>query len=124
MEKPLITQFVKKSFDKPDEILDLPGNKIQQVNLENFTISRIEVEPGWSWSETLPPIIGTETCQFEHPIWMVISGRFAVKMDDDGTTQEFGPGDIGMIPPGHDAWVVGDEPVTAIDIQVSDPGNK
>ena len=123
MEKPQITEFIKKNFDQPDENLDFPGNKIQQIKLGNFTVSRMVCEPGWSWSETLPSIIGTETCQFEHPIWMVISGRFAVKMDDDGTTQEFGPGDIGMIPPGHDAWVVGDEPVVAFDIQVSDPGN-
>ncbi len=117
-----ITEFIRKNFDKPDENLDFPGTKIQQIKLGNFTISRMICEPGWRWSETLPSIIGTDTCQYEHPIWMILSGRFAVQMDDDGRVEEYGPGDIGMIPPGHDAWVVGDERVVGIDIQVGSNG--
>ncbi len=117
-----ITEFIRKSFNNPDENLDFPDSKIQQIKLGNFTVNRMVCEPGWVWSETLPQIIGTETCQYEHPLWIIISGRFAVKMDDDGRTEEYGPGDIGMIPPGHDAWVVGDEPVTAFDIQIDGSG--
>ncbi len=117
MDKTQVTEFTKKSFNKPDDRADLPKCIIQTINLGNFNISRLTCEPGWRWSETLPSIIGTNTCQFEHPVWMVLSGRFAVQMDDDGRVEEYGPGDIGMIPPGHDAWVVGDEPVVGIDMQ-------
>lgn len=117
MNKSQITEFVKKSFSDPDDASEFPGTKLQSVNLGELIVSRMTFEPGWRWSESLPKFIGTETCEFEHPMWMVISGRFAVQMDDDGKTEEFGPGDIGMIPPGHDAWVVGDEPVIAFDLQ-------
>ena len=117
MDKSQTTEFTKKSFDKPDDRTDLPKCIIETINLGNFNVSRLTFEPGWCWSETLPSIIGTDTCQFEHLVWMVLSGRFAVKMDEDGRVEEYGPGDIGMIPPGHDAWVVGDEPVVGIDMQ-------
>jgi mannose-6-phosphate isomerase-like protein (cupin superfamily) len=122
MEKAQITEFIKKSFNDPDERAELPKSIIESINLGNFKVSRLTCEPGWRWSETLPPIIGTVTCQYEHLVWMILSGRFAVQMDDDGRIKEYGPGDIGMIPPGHDAWVVGDEPVVGIDIQVGSNG--
>ncbi len=122
MNKLHITEFIKKSFNDPDERAEFPKSIIESVNLGNFTVSRLTCEPGWRWSETLPSIIGTDTCQYEHPVWMILSGRFAVQMDDDGRVEEYGPGDIGMIPPGHDAWVVGDEPVVGIDIQVGSNG--
>ena len=72
-------------------------------------------EPGWKWSESVKPIAGTDSCQVAHMGYQ-ISGRMKVRMDD-GSEQEFGPGDAGVIPPGHDAWVVGDEPVVFIDFQ-------
>ena len=118
MNKKLITEFTRKNFSKPDDRTELPKCVIDTINLGNFNVSRLTCEPGWRWSETLPSIIGTDTCQFEHPFWMVISGRFAVQMDDDGRVEVYGPGDIGMIPSGHDAWVEGEEPVVAIDMQV------
>ena len=72
------------------------------------------LEPGWKWSTCVKPIAKTESCQASHLAYH-ISGRLRVRMDD-GSEEEFGPGDVGEVPPGHDAWVVGNEPVVVIDI--------
>lgn len=72
-------------------------------------------EPGWRWSKDVKPIAGTDSCQVSHAGY-VISGRMAVVMDD-GTRGEMGPGDMVVIPPGHDAWVLGDEPCTMVDFE-------
>ena len=122
MNKTQVAEFIKKSFNNPDERTEFPGTTLESVKLSDFTVSRLTCEPGWRWSESLPSIIGTDTCELEHPVWMILSGQFAVLMDDDGRIEEYGPGDIGTIPPGHDAWVVGDEPVVGIDIQVNSNG--
>jgi len=109
--------IIKKKFDNPDNSLSFPKVKVETVSLGEFELSRMIFEPGWRWSDSLPEFIGTDTCQADHPVWMIVSGKFAVQMDDDGKTVEFGPGDLGMIPPGHDAWVIGDEPVVGIDFK-------
>jgi hypothetical protein len=70
-------------------------------------------EPGWRWSENVKPIAGTDSCQVEH-IGYVLQGRMGLKMDD-GTEHEFGPGDAFHMPPGHDAWIVGDEACVLLD---------
>ena len=77
------------------------------VNLGEVTVGRAVFEPGWRWSENVKPIVGTDSCQVPH-VGYVVSGRMVVRMDD-GTEHEFGPGDAGTIPPGHDAWIEGDE---------------
>ncbi|TVR12452.1 MAG: cupin [Balneolaceae bacterium] len=118
MEKHSIKKFITKSFNEPDEKTGLPGAILESVQLGELTIHRMTFEPGWRWTASLPEILGTETCEFEHPAWILLSGRFVVKMND-GRTQEYGPGDLGMIPPGHDAWVKGDAPVVALDIQIN-----
>jgi len=117
MTKQLVEEFAIKSFEKPDNLQELPGLRLESVQLGTFQVHRMTFKPGWRWTDSLPDIMGTDTCEFAHPVWMVLSGRFAVQMND-GRLQEYGPGDLGMIPPGHDAWVVGDEPVVAIDIQM------
>ncbi len=103
-------EIIKKSFDNPDELEEYPGVRIATVNIEGIEVKHYTFEAGWRWPED------TESCKVEHLSWLVISGRLAVRMDD-GTTVEFGPGDIGRLTPGHIAWVVGDEPVVAIDIE-------
>ena len=106
---------VKKSFNSPDETRPIPKGKVEVVNLGDVTAMRVTFEPGWKWSESLKQIAGTESCQTAHMGYME-SGRMVVRMDD-GTEHEFAPGDACTIPPGHDAWVVGDEPVVFIDFQ-------
>jgi hypothetical protein len=70
-------------------------------------------EPGWRWSDDVKPIAKTDSCEATHLLY-VISGRMGVRMSD-GTEGEVGPGDVASIEPGHDAWVIGDEPCISVD---------
>jgi quercetin dioxygenase-like cupin family protein len=104
----------QKNLDSPDETRTFENGKAQVVSLGDFTASRLTLEPGWRWSENVKPIAGTDSCQVLHTGYQV-SGRLHVR-SDDGTEKEYGPGDAYVIPPGHDAWVVGDEPVVTVDM--------
>ena len=104
----------KKSMNRPEETRNFPKGKLELVNFEGVTFGLLTLEPGWKWSENLKPLIKTESCQAPHTNYH-LSGKLHVIMDD-GTENEFGPGDIGVVPPGHNAWVVGDEPAVIIDI--------
>ena len=104
----------KKSMSSPDETRNFPKGKVELVKVEGVTFGLATFEPGWKWSKSVKPIVKTPSCQAPHTNYHV-SGRLKVVMDD-GTEQEFGPGDIGIVPPGHDAWVVGNEPAVIVDI--------
>lgn len=104
-----VKTLIKKNFNRPDDKEEFPGAIAELVKVGAVTVSRNVFEPGWHWPEDM------ESCQVEHLIWFVISGRMAIKMDD-GHVEEFGPGDIGWLPPGHIVWVVGNEPVVALGI--------
>jgi uncharacterized protein DUF861 len=91
-------------------------NNLQKIRNEHFhyvTIGRASLEPGWSWEKCVKPIVKTNSCQAPHTQYMV-SGKMKVVMDD-GKEEEFGPGDALVVPPGHNAWVIGNEPVVAVD---------
>ncbi|CAM2877118.1 Protein of uncharacterised function (DUF861) [Legionella steigerwaltii] len=103
-----------KNLSTPDELRELPKTKIEVVNFEGLTVMRATFQPGWKWSECVKPTAGTKSCEASH-INYIISGRIVVAMDN-GTQKDIGPGDLAIIPPGHDAWVVGNEPCIAIDI--------
>lgn len=102
-----------KSLDSPDEIRTFDKGKLQITKHGEVTIGRATFEPGWKWSECVKPIVGTDSCRASHTGYQV-SGRLHVQMDD-GTEQEIAAGNSYHIPPGHDAWVVGDEPVVFVD---------
>ena len=104
----------QKTFDSPDEVR-MMGDKgrVELVNIGGGVVGRVTFEPGWRWSEHVKPIAGTESCQIAH-LGYVLSGRQGVLMDD-GTELEFGPGDVISIPPGHDGWVIGNEPSVVLD---------
>jgi len=106
--------FQRKSLDQPDETRTFENGKAEVINLGDITASRLVFEPGWRWSENVKPIAGTDSCQVLHTGYHV-SGRLYVRLDD-GTEEEFGPGEAYVIPPRHDAWVVGDEPVVSVDM--------
>ncbi len=110
-----MVKMIKKSFNTPDETRPIARGSVEVVNFDELQPMRTTFEPGWRWSVSVKPVVKTDSCQVQH-LTYVISGRLAVRMDD-GTEAEFGPGDVGMIPPGHDAWVVGNEPVVAIDFR-------
>ena len=105
----------KKSFEQPDETRPVGKGRVEVVDLEGTTIMRVRFEPGWRWSECVKPIAGTDSCQVAHMIY-VVSGRMGVRMDD-GSEQEIGAGDVASIPPGHDAWIIGDEAFVGVDFQ-------
>ena len=104
----------KKSLNRPDETQTPEKMKVEIVTIDGIKIQRITAEPGWRWSKHLKPIVGTESCQKHHLVY-VLSGRMRAKMDD-GKEEEFGPGDVGVIPPGHDGWNSGSEPVVSLEI--------
>jgi hypothetical protein len=109
------TKLLAKSLASPDEVRTFEKGKIEIVNFpeSGITIGRGTFEPGWSWGKCVKPIVNTESCQAPHTSY-IISGRMKVVMDD-GTEVEGGPGDTAIIPPGHNAWVIGDEPCVMID---------
>jgi len=102
-----------KSFDAPDDKRAAGRGSLHVVNLTGATIARASFEPGWAWSADIKPLVGTESCQASH-ISYVISGRFAVRTHG-GRECQLGAGDAAVVSPGHDAWVVGDQPCVAID---------
>ena len=109
-----IKSIEKKTLNTPDEIRTFYKGKVELATVGTVTFGRASLQPGWKWSESVKPIVKTEYCEAPHAQYHV-SGRLKVRMVD-GTEQEFGPGDVGVIPSGHDAWVVGNEPVVVIDI--------
>jgi quercetin dioxygenase-like cupin family protein len=102
-----------KSLNSPDETRTFEKGKVELVNLKSVTIGRSVFEPGWSWDKCVKPIVKTNSCEAPHTS-VIISGRLKVRMDD-GTEAEGGPGDVAVIPPGHNAWVIGDEPCVMLD---------
>jgi quercetin dioxygenase-like cupin family protein len=89
--------------------------QLEVVETGTGMVGRATFEPGWKWSDHVKPIAGTDSCQAPH-MGYVVSGRMHIVMDD-GSSAEFGPGDVMIAPPGHDAWTVGDEACIAIDWQ-------
>lgn len=107
-----------KSFDAPDEVRSFADKgEGRVVTLAGSTVLKGRFEPGWRWSEHIRPIVGTDSCQSPHFLYM-LAGRMHVVMDD-GTEAEAGPNDVVRIEPGHDAWVAGGEAVEVVDFGVS-----
>ncbi len=109
-----MTQLRKKSFSEPDTVLPSGRGRVDVANVGDRPLWRITYEPGWRWTTDVRPLAGTERCGVHH-IGAVISGRLGVELED-GSTLELGPGDAFEIPPGHEGWVIGDEPWVAIDV--------
>ena len=101
-----------KSLSTPDEILSLEKGSATTVRIGELVVGRLVLEPGWRWSTHVRPVAGTASCQFHH-VGVALSGAMDGRMDD-GTTFQVGSGDVFDIPPGHDNWVVGDEPMVSI----------
>jgi quercetin dioxygenase-like cupin family protein len=106
-------KFAKKNFRSPDVTRDCGHGTLELATLEDVTLARVTLQPGWKWSEHIRPMCHTESCQVHHAQY-VISGRLRV-MFDDGDQRDLEPGDFATIGPGHDARVVGDEPFVCLD---------
>jgi quercetin dioxygenase-like cupin family protein len=104
-----------RSLDEPDETRTPDKTTIDVVNLDNVEVGRLTFQPGWRWSECIKPVAGTDTCQAEH-LGYAVSGHMHIS-HDDGTEVDIAPGDAYQIAPGHEAWVVGDEPFVGIEFK-------
>jgi hypothetical protein len=105
----------RKSFNQPDEVREFPKGKLELVKIGNATVGRATFQPGWRWSTSVQPLVKTKSCDAPHFQYHV-AGTIMVVMDD-GTKLECKPGDVSLLPVGHDAWVVGNEPVVIVDFQ-------
>jgi hypothetical protein len=103
------------NLERPNETRTFEKGKLDLVKIGGSTIGRGKFEPGWKWSEHVKPIAKTKSCEAPHFQYHV-SGILHVVMDD-GTERDVGPGEISYLPSGHDAWVVGNEPVVVVDFQ-------
>mgnify|MGYP001574841624 CR=1 FL=1 len=110
-----MASIVKKNFNSPDETLN-PGEKMKAevIAVGDFKIQKVTAEAGWQWSKHIKPTAGTESCEKTHRIY-VLSGKIASRTND-GEELEFGAGDTGVIPSGHDGWTVGDESAVWLEI--------
>ena len=102
-----------RGFDTPDEVREMPLGHGDIINIGGSQVMHMTLQPGWRWSEHVKPMAGTEMCEAPH-FQYSISGTIRVRMTD-GTEFDVGPGEVSYLPPGHDAWVIGDEPVVAVD---------
>jgi quercetin dioxygenase-like cupin family protein len=104
-----------KRFEAPDEVRPFKDGKgkVELVDLAGNKVGYGTFEPGWRWSEHVKTLSGTDSCQVEH-IGYVLQGHMHVAMDG-GDELEVGPGDAFLMPPGHDAWIVGDEACVLLD---------
>ncbi len=113
-----MNDVILKRFEAPDEVREFPKGRFEIVRIGGVTIGRASYEPGWRWKEHVGPAAGTATCRVEH-VGLVLEGRCAVKMDN-GPEVVLAPGDLFRVAPGHDSWVVGDEPYVSLHFMGAD----
>jgi hypothetical protein len=102
-------------FSTPDETRSPDRTTVELVKIAGGEIGRYTFQPGWRWSECIKPVVGTDSCKVEH-VGYVVSGQLHV-VHDDGTAADVAGGNVYRIAPGHDAWVVGDDPVVVVEFQ-------
>ncbi len=108
-----MTQPEQRAFQYPDETRSFPFGKVDLVSIAGSEIGRLTLEPGWRWSEHMKPIAGTDLCEAPH-FQFHAAGTLGIRMAD-GSELVAKQGDVTALPHGHDAWVIGDEPVVLID---------
>lgn len=109
----LVTQLEVKSHNSPDEVRRPEKTVVENVTVGDYTIGRLTFEPGWSWADCIKPLAQTESCQLNH-VGYCVAGTLEVETTD-GKKISISKGDSYTIPPGHNAWVVGDETYSAIE---------
>jgi mannose-6-phosphate isomerase-like protein (cupin superfamily) len=109
--------LIAKSFASADEVRTPDKTRVEVVDLGSVKAARLTVQPGWRWSECIKPVVGGDSCQAHH-VGVIVSGTMHV-VHNDGTEGDAKPGDAYVIEPGHDAWVVGDEPVVSFEFDSS-----
>ena len=109
-----VMKFEVKSHASPDELRIPNKTRVEVVRFDGFTLGRFNFGPGWRWSECIKPVVKTDSCQASH-VGYAVSGKMTVRMKD-GTQKTIAAGESYTIPPGHDAWVEGNEPFVGIEV--------
>ncbi|HQY31535.1 MAG TPA: cupin domain-containing protein [Thermomicrobiales bacterium] len=110
----VVSKLEAKSHDTPDESRTPDKSRVDIVRLGGHSVARLTLEPGWRWSECVKPVVGTDSCQVSH-LGYAVSGSIVARMTD-GTELQISPGQSYTIPPGHDAWVVGNTTFVGIEV--------
>ena len=110
-----MTQMEGKSLSNPDEVREFDRGRLELIKIGGKTVGRATFQPGWRWSQSVKPLVNTESCEAPHFQYHV-SGTLRVRTDD-GKEMDFKAGDVSILEAGHDGWVVGDDPVVVIDFQ-------
>lgn len=113
-----VSTFQVKSHGSPDEVRTPNKTRVEVVHFDGFTIGRFTFEPGWRWSECIKPVVKTDHCQLSH-VGYAVSGRITVRLHD-GTEKSISAGESYTIPPGHDAWVEGNQPFVGLEVMSAD----
>jgi class 3 adenylate cyclase len=108
-----MARLQRKRFSQPTEVRRFSRGYVEIVELDDVVVGQMTQEPGWRWSVDVKPMAGTDLCEYHH-LGMTLQGRLHIELPD-GSELEVGPGDVFEVPPGHDSWVVGDEPWVAVD---------
>jgi quercetin dioxygenase-like cupin family protein len=109
-----VSKLEIKSHDQPDELRTPNKTRVEVVRLKDYTMGRFIFQPGWRWSDCVKPVVKTESCQAAH-VGYAVSGSIKVRMND-GAETTIKPGMSYTIPPGHDAWVEGNEPFVGLEM--------
>jgi hypothetical protein len=109
-----VNKFEVKSFASPDEVRTPSKTRVEIVRLQGMTFGRFNLAPGWRWTECLKPVMKTDLCELPHTGYAV-SGRIVIRLKD-GTQKTVKAGDAYTIPPGHEAWVEGNEPFVGVEL--------
>ena len=105
----------RKNLDEPDELITFPGLTAEVVEVAGLTVARLVHQPGWRWSTHIKPQVGGDWCQARH-VGTLLSGRVGIDFED-GSHVEIEPGDVFETPPGHDGYVIGNEPAVLLEWQ-------
>jgi hypothetical protein len=107
-----VLEVILKRFEEPDEVRIFEKGRFELVKIAGMTLGRASYEPGWRWSEHVGKALGKRSCEVEH-VGLVLRGCATAAMDD-GRIFEMKAGDVFYIAPGHDSWVIGDEPYVSL----------
>jgi mannose-6-phosphate isomerase-like protein (cupin superfamily) len=113
-----VKKLETKAHTAADEVRSPDKTRVEVNHMDGFTIGRFNFEPGWRWSECIKPVVKTDTCQLSH-VGYAVSGKLTIRMGD-GSEKTIVAGDSYTIPPGHDAWVEGNDAFVGIEVMSAD----
>jgi len=113
-----VTKLESKSHSQADEVRTPDKTRVEVVKLDGFTMGRFTFQPGWRWSECVKPVAKTEHCELSH-VGYAVSGRMTIRLNS-GQEKTIVAGESYTIPPGHEAWVEGNEPFVGTEVMSAD----